>query len=644
MGRTRRVDELARKIDHEPVVVVHAHPARIRNVGHVRHLDILFTAIVHEPFHVRPFDHHGHALLRLADRQLRRIQAIVLGRHAVQIDVQTVGQLADGHRHAAGAEVVRLLDKARHLRPAEQPFQFALFRSVALLHLRRTGFQRLGIVFLRRTRRTADAVAPRAAAQQQHHVARSGRFAPHVFGLHGSHHGTHLQTLGHVVGMIDFAHVGRGQTDLVAVARITGRSLAADDPLGQFAGERLADGLIDIARTRHTHGLVDVAAPRQRVADRTAQTGRSAAEGFDLGGVVVCLVLELQQPLFGLPVHVDVDEDRAGVVLLAHFQIVQLADFAQVTGADRGQIHQAEGFFVAAQFAADLMIQLQRLLQLGSHERLVDPNRGQHRRKGRMAAMVAPIGIQNPQFRLVGIAPLGPEIVHHLAQVVGVHRQPHLRAIGSQFTVGQLAQSREHLHGLHLGLLHVAQHREILLARLDGVDVVFAHARQLLVGRRCVQQQQPRRADAHLGFGIDQPHAVDGRRSALVELSRQILHGQEFPPFEVAGVGHLVGLHLAEHPVTARFEQFGREAEQVVDVQQTQLREVQSEVLVQIVLQALGLDPKSGAFLDENTVVLHIVQFSFFSLFRCGGPTAPPVIRIARPTRRRTARRSGPRR
>ena len=89
------------------------------------------------------------------------------------------------------------------------------------------------------------AVAPRAAAQQQHHVARGRRFAPHVFGLHGSHHGTHLQALGHVVGDdTTFAHVGRGQTDLVAVARITGRSLAADDPLGQFAGERLADGLI----------------------------------------------------------------------------------------------------------------------------------------------------------------------------------------------------------------------------------------------------------------------------------------------------------------------------------------------------------------------------------------------------------------
>ena len=247
--------------------------------------------------------------------------------------------------------------------------------------------------------------------------------------------------------------------------------------------------------------------------------------------MVVRLVLELQQPLFGLPVHVDVDEDRAGVVLLAHFQIVQLADFAQVTGADRGQIHQAEGFFVAAQFAADLMIQLQRLLQLGSHERLVDPNRGQHRRKGRMAAMVAPIGIQNPQFRLVGIAPLGPEIVHHLAQVVGVHRQPHLRAIGSQFAVGQLAQSREHLHGLHLGLLHVAQHREILLARLDGVDVVFAHARQLLVGRRCVQQQQPRRRAAHLDRheplrrhlprGGTDPHRAHGHFAALPRVGRR---------------------------------------------------------------------------------------------------------------------------
>ena len=299
---------------------------------------------------------------------------------------------------------------------------------------------------------------------------------------------------------------------------------------------------------------------------------------------------------------------------------------------------------LAAQFAADAQVERQRIFDLLLDERFLDGDALQLGREGRVAAMVAPIGVEDAQFGFIGVAALGAEVFHHLAQVIVVHRQSHLLAVGLQFGIRHFPEPVEHLHGLHLGLLHVAQHREILLARLDGVDVVFAHARQLLVGRRCVQQQQPRRADAHLGFGIDQPHAVDGRRSAQIELSRQILHRQEFPPFEVAGVGHLVGLHLAEHPVTARFEQFGREAEQVVDVQQTQLREVQSEVLVQIVLQALGLDPKSGAFLDENTVVLHIVQFSFFSLFRCGGPTAPPVIRIARPTRRRTARRSGPRR
>ena len=64
--------------------------------------------------------------LRLADRQFRGIQAAVLGLHTVEVDVQPVGQLADGDADAACTEVVRFLDEPRHLGAAEQAFEFAL--------------------------------------------------------------------------------------------------------------------------------------------------------------------------------------------------------------------------------------------------------------------------------------------------------------------------------------------------------------------------------------------------------------------------------------------------------------------------------------------------------------------------------------
>ena len=91
------------------------------------HFDILLGAVALELLFGTRFDHNGHTLLRLADRQLRRIQTAVLGRHAIEVNIQAVGQLADGYAHTARTEVVRLLDQARHFRTAEQPLQLALF-------------------------------------------------------------------------------------------------------------------------------------------------------------------------------------------------------------------------------------------------------------------------------------------------------------------------------------------------------------------------------------------------------------------------------------------------------------------------------------------------------------------------------------
>lgn len=165
------------------------------------HFDILLGAVALELLFGTRFDHNGHTLLRLADRQLRRIQTAVLGRHAIEVNIQAVGQLADGYAHTARTEVVRLLDQARHFRTAEQPLQLALFGGVALLHLTAAHFERLVGMLFRRTRRTADTVAARAAAEQQDHIARHGGLPAHVFGFHGTDHGTDLQAFGHIVGI-----------------------------------------------------------------------------------------------------------------------------------------------------------------------------------------------------------------------------------------------------------------------------------------------------------------------------------------------------------------------------------------------------------------------------------------------------------
>ena len=310
--------------------------------------------------------------------------------------------------------------------------------------------------------------------------------------------------------------------------------------------------------------------------------------------MVVGFVLELQQPLLGPPVDIDVDIDRAGVVLLRDLQIVQQAFLPEVARADGRHIHQAEALVLTAQFAADTQVQRQRIFDLLLDERLLDGDALQLGREGRVAAVVAPVSVEDAQLGFVGIAPLRTEVFHHLAQVVGVHRQTHRLAVRLQFGIRHLPEPFEHPDGLHFGLLHVAEHREVLLTRFDGVDVVMPDLRQLPVGRLVIENEQPRRADVDPGLGIDQPHAVDGRSGALVELPGQILHGDILAPREVERVGHRVGHHLAENRIAALFQQLFAEAEKVVDAEQAHLAQRQVQIGVQLAAQALGLDPEAG--------------------------------------------------
>ena len=252
-------------------------------------------------------------------------------------------------------------------------------------------------MLLRGTRRPAYAVAAGTPAQQQHDVARHRTLPADVIRLYRAHDRTHLQALGHVIGMVYLPYMRGSQPYLITVARIAGRSLGTDDTLRKFAFERLPHRLVYVARTRHTHRLVDIRPARKRVADGAAQAGGGTAERLYFGRMVVRFVLELKQPLLRLSVHIDVDENAAGVVFLTLLLVVEQSFLLQVTGADGRHVHQADRLAGTPQLFTHAAVEGQRLLHLALHERLVHGNLLQHGRKGGMAAMVAPIGIQYPE-------------------------------------------------------------------------------------------------------------------------------------------------------------------------------------------------------------------------------------------------------
>ena len=165
--------------------------------------------------------------------------------------------------------------------------------------------------------------------------------------------------------------MGGSQTDLVAIAGVTSSCLTRDDLLWQFARHSLCHGLIDIACARYAHSLIDICTTRQWVADGTTETGTCSTEGLNLCWVVMGLVLELEQPLLLLAIHVHINEDRASVVLLADLHIVEKAFLAKVTRANSSKFHEAERFLGATELLAYVVEHAEGGFDLLFHEGVV---------------------------------------------------------------------------------------------------------------------------------------------------------------------------------------------------------------------------------------------------------------------------------
>ena len=157
-------DILAAPLQHKPRLLGHNR--------YFRSFEIFLIRIFHKFRYILRIDDDCHTLLGFGDRQFRAVQAGILLRYLVQINGQTVCQLADGNGYTAGTKVVTFLDQLAYFRSAEQSLQFTLGRCITLLHLSTAHLDGLLGMYLGRSGSTAASVTAGTTAQQDDDIAR----------------------------------------------------------------------------------------------------------------------------------------------------------------------------------------------------------------------------------------------------------------------------------------------------------------------------------------------------------------------------------------------------------------------------------------------------------------------------------------
>ena len=114
------------------------------------------------------------------------------------------------------------------------------------------------------------------------------------------------------------------KTDLVPIRTIAMRRLTHQFLLREFPLHSVVDRYGRVSCSGHTHSLVDIGTPGQRISDCPAKTGSRASERLYFRRMIVSLILEVHKPLFLDAVYTDRHDDAAGIDLIRLFLVGKL--------------------------------------------------------------------------------------------------------------------------------------------------------------------------------------------------------------------------------------------------------------------------------------------------------------------------------
>ena len=390
----------------------------------------------------------------------------------------------------------------------------------------------------------AAAVASGSAAEKHDNVVGHGYLADNVLLGGSADYRADLHSLGDIALIVEFNYLTRGKTDLVAVGRVAVSRARGDLARGQLAVHCVLEGDSRIARAGYAHSLIYIGASRERIADRAAQTGSRAAEGFDFGGVVVGLILELNEPFLGFAVDRYGDLDRAGVNLVALVEVGDHALFLEGLHAHESHIHQRHDAVgvLAVNLVAGRVVFLESVLDDRAESRLFDLDLAESCEEGGVAAVVRPVGVDYPELGNARVAVLlVAEVVAAEFEVVERHGKAHRAVVLSHLVVVPADEALNALNVVGNGSFHVERLGlvEGSQTALNGVDKVILYLLLFLVGKVALESDDSR--GEHLApLALSQKlYALLGGVAALVVLTGEIFHSED-PPAGFYGQSFLV--------------------------------------------------------------------------------------------------------
>ena len=216
-----------------------------------------------------------------------------------------------------------------------------------------------------------------------------------------------------------------------------------------------------------------------------------------------------------------------------------------------------------------------------------------------MAAVVAPVGVENSEFRLCGDASFPPEILHHLAKVIHIHGKAVRMAERRIFILRHSRKAGKVFQRFYIRLFRDAKLAEILASAFNGIDKVMSDL--LYHGIRSVifKYQQSGTFDGDICRRVDQMHTVHCGRCTLVKLPGNILDSEIFLAGQVQRVAYIIRYDFTENPVAAFLQKGIAKAEKIVHVDEPQFLEIQRQVLVQFGAEAVRFHTEQFFFFYE---------------------------------------------